>query len=107
MSDGLQNNKYMYMYNLFIQAHEMLDSDPASWAAVVAQLVEHLCGVQSVMGLNPTCGNSHFYFPLPQVSFVLSFYLTSSTCTCKMYLYMYMYMYNVQGHVKCTCTCIM
>ena len=41
-------SSYMYM------AYEMLDSNPASWAALVAQLVEHLSGVQSVMGSNPT-----------------------------------------------------
>ena len=35
-------------------AYEMFDSDPASWAALVAQLVEHLSGVQSVMGSDPT-----------------------------------------------------
>ena len=30
------------------------DSDPASWAALVAQLVEHLSEVQCVVGSNPT-----------------------------------------------------
>ena len=37
-----------------MQAYEMFDSDPASWAAFVAQLVEHLSRVQSVVGSNPT-----------------------------------------------------
>ena len=40
--------------SLFIQMYEMFDSNPASWAALVAQLVEHLSGVQSVVGSNPT-----------------------------------------------------
>ena len=31
-----------------------LDFDPASWAALVAQLVEHLFGVLCVAGSNPT-----------------------------------------------------
>ena len=32
----------------------MFDSDPGRWAALVAQLVEHLSGVQSVVGSDPT-----------------------------------------------------
>ena len=45
---------------VFVHVHLMpsiwlnLDSDPASWAALVAQLVEHLSGVQCVVGSNPT-----------------------------------------------------
>ena len=40
--------------SLFIQMYEMFDSNTASWAALVAQLVGHLSGVQSVVGSNPT-----------------------------------------------------
>ena len=54
----------MYVCLQHVQVYEMFDSDPASWAALVAQLVEHLSGVQSVVGSNPTWGNSHFHFSI-------------------------------------------
>ena len=40
--------------HVHVIVHEIFDSDPASWAALVAQLVEHLSGIQSVVGSNPT-----------------------------------------------------
>ena len=47
----IHTHPFMYMY---IQAFEMFDSDPASWAALVSQLIVHLSGVQSVVVSNPT-----------------------------------------------------
>ena len=78
---------YTEFYNvvsLFIQVYEMFDLDPASWAALVAQLVR--ASVQSAVGSNPTWGkwnsfsfwgkwNSFSFFHLPQVSVSLSFHL--------------------------------
>ena len=47
---------YIYMYQTICkcQAYEMFDSNTASWVALVAQLVENLSGVKSVVGSNPT-----------------------------------------------------
>ena len=45
---------YLVSVNLFTQVYEMFDLDLASWAALVAQLVRALSGVQSVVGSNPT-----------------------------------------------------
>ena len=70
------------------------DSDPASWAALVhvAQLVKHLSGVQSVVGSNPTWGNSHFSFF--HCLRCLSFFLSTSP------MYNYFMNVQIQGHQK-------
>ena len=71
---------YWYMYlvpvNLFIQVHEMLDLDPASWAALVAQLVR-----ASVRSAECRGFKSHlrqlifsFFICLRCLSFFLSFF---------------------------------
>ena len=44
-------------------------------------VVEHLSRVQSVVGLNPTWGNSHFHFSIASgvfLSFFLSFYISDN-----------------------------
>ena len=90
------NHYRQVQVRLFIQAYEMFDSDPASWVALVAQLVEHLSGVQSVVGSNPTWGNSRFHFPLPQVSFFLFFFLSFFLSFYISYNIMYYIMYYIR-----------
>ena len=81
----------MYIYlvpvNLFIQVHEMFDLDPASWAALVAQLVR-----ASVRSAECRGFESHlrqlifsFFICLRCLSFFLSFFLSfhlTLSCTC-------------------------
>ena len=73
---------YLVPVNLFMQVHEMFDLDPASWAALVAQLVR-----ASVQSAECRAFESHlrqlifsFFICLRCLSFFLSFHLTLS-CT--------------------------
>ena len=69
---------YLVPVNLFIQVHEMLDLDPASWAALVAQLVR-----ASVRSAECRGFKSHlrqlifsFFICLRCLTFFLSFFLS-------------------------------
>ena len=70
----------------------MFDSDPASWAALVAQLVEHLSGVEC-RGFESHLRQLSFSFfhCLRCLSFFLSFFL-SFYISCNI-------MYDVHVHV--------
>ena len=63
MSSYIVHVIYHVSDSLFTQVYENVDLAPASWAALVAQLVR--ASLQSVMGSNPTCGNSFSFFHSP------------------------------------------
>ena len=71
---------YIYMYKYM---YEMFDSDPSSWPALVALLVEHLSGVQSVVGSNEA--TLIFHFSIASGVF-LSFFPSTSLITSCMYM---------------------
>ena len=70
----------MYIINrvsvsLFTQVYEMFDLDPASWAALVAQLVRASVRSAECHGFKSHLRQLIFIFSLPQVSVFLSFFL--------------------------------
>ena len=64
--------------NLFTQVYEMFDLDPASWAALVAQLVRASVQSTEYRGFKSQLRQLifHFFICLRCLSFFLSFFLS-------------------------------
>ena len=68
---------YLVPVNLFIQVHEMIDLDPASWAALVAQLVRASVRSAECRGFKSHLRQLIFHFSFASgvfLSFFLSFF---------------------------------